>query len=48
MKLFTLLLFMISTQACTTPQPNMGRERMIRACMEQLFQREDCERMIAR
>jgi len=46
MKLFTLLLLIISIQACTTP--NLGHERMIRACMEQLFQREDCERMIAR
>lgn len=46
MKLFTLLLLITATQACTTP--NLGRERMIRACMEQLFQREDCERMIAK
>lgn len=40
-------MFLLFT-ACSTPQPDMARERMIRACMEQLFQREDCERMIAK
>lgn len=40
-------LLLILLIACTH-KPDLGRERMIRACMDQLFQREDCERMIAR
>ncbi len=44
---FNSVVLIIVTSSCAQKPMNLGRERMVRACMDQLFQREDCERMIA-